>query len=248
MTDQRLTIFFDGREALPVRAISFVTGWHRFTPDVLAWYLAQDPDRFTEWDKPLTAYHLIGGIAVPVLPREWDDIVAGLNRLDAETRTKPDAQGQVLWREQSVQKLFAGVFVWLDEFVPVFKARCQRVQDVDKRPSDLTLSPLLDDAIRAMVMEGFTKPVALDSSPATKAGATAPEAVKTNEKRQDRRLKQCEDAGLTMPKSCFARLPNGVGQAAKREGVTRQSFTTDVKAALKRRESAKREGVTVHKS
>lgn len=93
-----------------------------------------------------------------------------------------------------------------------------------------------------------SRPVAPDAAPATKAGRTEIEAVETTKQRQDRRLKQFEDAGLTMPESYLGRLPYGVGLAAKREGVSRQSFSADLKAALKRRESLKREGVTVHKS
>lgn len=68
------------------------------------------------------------------------------------------------------------------------------------------------------------------------------------EQRQDRRLKACEAAGLVMPKSSAGRLPDGVGEVAGSAGVTRQTFSTDVKAALKRRESAKREGVKVHRA
>lgn len=63
--------------------------------------------------------------------------------------------------------------------------------------------------------------------------------------RQDRRLKMCEADGLVMPISSAGRLPDGVGDIADREGVTRQSFSADVKAALKRRESANREGQIV---
>lgn len=76
------------------------------------------------------------------------------------------------------------------------------------------------------------------------AGRTAP----TKESRQDSRLKACESYGLVMPTSSLGRLPDGVGDVADREGVTRQAFSTDVKAALKRRESAIREGRIVHRS
>lgn len=74
-------------------------------------------------------------------------------------------------------------------------------------------------------------------------------ATETKEQRQDRRLKACIDAGLPMDaRAALSRLPDGVGDEADREGVTRQAFSTDVKAALKRRESAKREGVAVHRA
>ncbi len=81
------------------------------------------------------------------------------------------------------------------------------------------------------------------------APATSVQATETKEQRQDRRLKACIDAGLPMnERAASLRLPDGVANIAESEGVTRQSFSTDVKAALKRRENAKREGVTVHRA
>jgi hypothetical protein len=70
----------------------------------------------------------------------------------------------------------------------------------------------------------------------------------TKEQRQDRRLKDCESSGLRMPKSAAGRLPDGVGAVADFEGVTRQSFSADVKAALLRRELNAKEGSIVHRT
>lgn len=91
---------------------------------------------------------------------------------------------------------------------------------------------------------------ATDTAPAQTA-TTAPvsDSTETTEQRQDRRLRACIDAGLPMNDgAALSRLPYGVGDIAKREGVTRQAFSTDVRAALKRRASAQREGVTVHRT
>lgn len=71
-------------------------------------------------------------------------------------------------------------------------------------------------------------------------------ATETKEQRQDRRLASCEVAGLVMPKSDVGRLPNGVGKVADREGVSRQAFSADVKAALSRREAIKKPGRVIH--
>lgn len=65
--------------------------------------------------------------------------------------------------------------------------------------------------------------------------------------RQDLRLKQCRDDGLTMDKTALRRLPDGVGKVAEKAGVKRQSFSADVKDALKREEVALRQGETVHR-
>lgn len=53
--------------------------------------------------------------------------------------------------------------------------------------------------------------------------------------RQDRRLQICVDAGYAMKERHLLRLPDGVGALAQQEGISRQAFTEDVKAALKRK-------------
>ena len=83
----------------------------------------------------------------------------------------------------------------------------------------------------------------------TLAGAAAPVATETRVQRQDRRLQACIDYGLPMDtKEALLRLPYGVGEVADQEGVTRQAFSTDVKAALNRRGIAKKEGAIIHRA
>ena len=74
--------------------------------------------------------------------------------------------------------------------------------------------------------------------------ASQPVALATEPKqfREDRRLKACFDAGLPMNKAALSRLPDGVGKLAAKEGVSRQSFSTDIKAALGRKLTAERAG------
>ena len=74
------------------------------------------------------------------------------------------------------------------------------------------------------------------------ASETVPLETEQKEVRQDRRLKACIDAGLRMDKAALLRLPDGVGEVADKEGVTRQSFSTDVKAALERKLDAVKAG------
>ena len=75
-----------------------------------------------------------------------------------------------------------------------------------------------------------------------------PAVAETAEQRQDRRLTDCEAAGLVMPKHPNGRLPDGVGKFALGMEITRQSLSADLKAALERRESAIREGRTAHRA
>ena len=75
---------------------------------------------------------------------------------------------------------------------------------------------------------------------ATIEGVVAPpDAPKqTAAQRQDSRLAACEADGLKMPASSRGRLPDGVAKVAARLGVTRQAFSTALKAALRRRETS----------
>ena len=82
----------------------------------------------------------------------------------------------------------------------------------------------------------------------TETPAPVMQLAEIKEQRQDRRLKMCVDAGLKMDKRALSRLPDGVGSIAVLEGVKRQTFTDDVKAALKRREAAIREGKTIRRA
>lgn len=84
---------------------------------------------------------------------------------------------------------------------------------------------------------GYHVPEAMHPAPEIdKPGA------ETKTQREDRRLAACENAGLVMPVSHVGRLPDGVGKIAKDEGVKRQTFSDDLRAALKRRQSARAAG------
>ena len=81
-------------------------------------------------------------------------------------------------------------------------------------------------------------------TPVTMVATPTPveKAKESKEQREDRRLNACEAYGLVMPKKSEGRLPNGITKLAKLEGIERQPFSKDVKAAIERRNSLKREG------
>ena len=108
-------------------------------------------------------------------------------------------------------------------------------------------------AIKAgeLVLLDFGSKLPIDPVPAQNTATPAHVArpTETKEQRQDRRLQACIDAGLPMDSpAALLRLPDGVGNVADSENVTRQAFSTDVKAALTRLGSAIREGRTVHRA
>jgi len=52
--------------------------------------------------------------------------------------------------------------------------------------------------------------------------------------RQSRRYQMCLGLGKELPKNDYARMPNGVKNLAKIEGVSRQAFVKDVRAHMNR--------------
>jgi hypothetical protein len=157
MSNKHLTIWINGRKALPVRAIPHITSWQRYTPDKLARHFAlllPNQSYIT-----ITSYHLSGDAVVPMKPREWDMVVMRLDLLeiDLKSRYELDKRGLVIWYDCSVKELPAGVFVWYDEFKKAFLADRESTIFCEKLPGDdeLNLTPLLDSANRKMVMEGF---------------------------------------------------------------------------------------------
>ena len=87
--------------------------------------------------------------------------------------------------------------------------------------------------------------IATDDEQAATAGplneSTEPAIVQSDaekkEAREDARLAHCETEGILFDKASLQRLPNGISQAAESLAppIKRQSLSTDVKAALRRR-------------
>ena len=120
----------------------------------------------------------------------------------------------------------------------------------ESRPAKpLTADDLYAMTVEVKAIESWWKSEQADAQPQAGNDAPVVEVPESQQQRQDRRLKACIDAGLPMnAKAALSRLPDGVGNIADSEGVTRQAFSTDVKAALNRREAAKREGSIMHRA
>lgn len=97
---------------------------------------------------------------------------------------------------------------------------------------------LLGEVTEFLTLAGYELPQELRPIPTEDAPARAESTVE----RQDRRLRECVAAGLTMPNAPEGRLPDGVGDMAKAEGVTRQFYCDDLKAALRRDQKRRRAG------
>jgi len=224
------------------------------------WQDGPDPDSLAEIDidDNLAQAALVGAYAAY---REAEKRVGALDdnfekRADAARRRYEDARSAALKREKVAQmpRLEAGDSneskakrdkrnAERDEEYKLGRARALeplKALHEEKRRSATEAETAYQNWLSAMVRQ-------LLEPDDTQAGQGAP-VVETKQQRQDRRLTACEDAGLVMPKSSAGRLPDGVGDVADSEGKTRQAFSTDVKAALKRREAATHEGGTVHRA
>lgn len=155
-----VVISIKGREAIPVRAIPFVTGWS-MSPDMVASTLAHT-DLFTKL-RGIAAYHLAGNDEpAPMLPKEWDGVEAELQVLTDTLKAKEsvDFESYPTWRRESILLLPAGVFVWKDEFNAEFSKTFspERRWIMDERPGDrdLNWTPLIPQTLREVVVEGFS--------------------------------------------------------------------------------------------
>jgi hypothetical protein len=157
----RLSYSIAGREAIPVRAIPFITGW-MISPDQIARDMARrNVDSVFCVLRNLTAHHLVADTLASILPKEWDDVCVRMDALKARLDAKHANwnAGYAEWREASFQLLPAGVFVWKEEFEAELGQRQAEgeVSLTAERPGDrqLNYQPMIDRVVWANVIEGF---------------------------------------------------------------------------------------------
>jgi hypothetical protein len=153
-------VIVDDQEALPIRAIPYITGW-TLSPDIVTKSLAKT-DHWVTRLEGLTAYHLLpDGEYAPMLPKEWDGIEAELQVLSDKLKVGEsfDQEHYPEWRKRSISVLPAGCFVWKEDFAKAFLRSYspQKLTLMDERPGDreLNYSPRVPPELRTLVMEGF---------------------------------------------------------------------------------------------
>lgn len=157
----RLTVWIDGREALPVRAIPFVAGGDGlYSPDEIAANLARTVGVPFAKLRGLVAYQYQGAKPLAIDSFDWARCVAAMKGFEtALHEQRPDIDvtddhvGYAEWFVGAVLKLPAGVFIWLDQFVREREADREQTHG-DNVP--IRLSPLLVEGItRTELLEGF---------------------------------------------------------------------------------------------
>lgn len=84
-------------------------------------------------------------------------------------------------------------------------------------------------ALEARPIDELSEPIPTAANKLPAAGES-----ELQEQRQARRYQACLDAGLKMPSDDYGYLPRGIGRVAKNAGISRQAFSDDVKAHIRR--------------
>lgn len=153
-------VIIDDKEALPIRALPFITGW-TLSPDVIAMAFA-NTDHWTTRLEGVRVYHLLpDGEYAAMLPKEWDGLEAELKVLSEKLKTTEhfDQESYPEWCKQSISILPPGCFVWKEEFEPAFNRSYshQKIILDNERAGDreLTFTPRIPPELVSIVMEGF---------------------------------------------------------------------------------------------
>lgn len=126
MNDGRVTVWVGEREALPVRAIPYVTSWQE-SPDSIVRALSEPATikvamcQEIRNKQSLVAYVMDGGGHYEQLPAsQWKDSAVALRsltkKLMADEREEATDENYGPWRVAAILKLPDNAFVWLDEF------------------------------------------------------------------------------------------------------------------------------------
>lgn len=192
-------VTIEGRDAIPVRAIPFVTNW-AFEPLHLAQELARsgkrthveelegDPDDWAQvWNLNAYRYNQDQGAARKLQPLTWLEVVTRLEALTNNLRSAEKTQESLIqkWRDESIKLLpDDGVFVWKDEFQSVWNDVFQYTQSTIEGDNELDFQPSLLADMRDVVMVGFHGsnaalriPASLATMPALTSACTGGEAL-----------------------------------------------------------------------
>ena len=165
-----VVVVIQGREAIPVRAIPFLTNWETMSPDVVATALAGED--FMSKFKHLRAYRLEFGAVKSIDQRYWGNFISqNLSGLSAKLRLDhPQHEiGYPTWQSDSWKLLPAGAFVWKDEweveyhrryglgkYIRMTESGGVMQEEEHERSIALDFDPFIDDTRnQCIVMAGF---------------------------------------------------------------------------------------------
>lgn len=168
-----IIIQIQGREAIPVRAIPYVTGWRSpcgITPQELVNCLGLLPANRTQSDglRNLSAYKHLSEKSVTVPPDEWAMVAAQLAAISTKLKIEYPADnegrrsdvGYEAWQARSIETIPSATFVWLDElerdFQMYFDFRACAAPSGSMGSRELNLvQSTLPESVRRLIMEGL---------------------------------------------------------------------------------------------
>lgn len=141
------------REAIPVRAIPFVTGWN-FSPDAIANAFAQTDE--ARRMKGVGSFRTTANRLTQVKAIDWEHVKVSMDGLDDKLPRSPAGYSE--WRSKSIELLPAGTFVWLDEFATAFQidfSPSNWLPNCRKEYPALDFDPMLPEGAESIIYEGF---------------------------------------------------------------------------------------------
>lgn len=153
-----LELEIENQRLIPVRLIPIVTGW-KFSPDEVVRILSQK----SKWHRVfIPSFHYQNNNCyAAMLPKEWDVIDSDLDILSKKLKAQESHEDENYhrWREEAIEALPAGTFVWLSELEAgwnsTFSGRLKTMPI--ERPSDrnLNLNPFISKELYPVIFEGF---------------------------------------------------------------------------------------------
>jgi hypothetical protein len=156
----------EGREAIPVRALAWMTQWH-FSADMVVEALETSTytkkERSFPWASKLRAYRNDGREIQEIEPRYWKNSV--VPRIEELLEQKLPRE---TWEREATKAIPAGYFVWRDEWEPAYNGspdgpdvldesddEDDKDDILDRSERTLNFSPAMPDDIEVLVREGF---------------------------------------------------------------------------------------------
>lgn len=158
--DERFILTIGGRQALPVRALLFITFNGVLMPGSIACQLSGQGHFPHDYMNHLRAYSYRQGVVCEFQPLQWQEIElsikAAYERLKGECLE--DAVFDVEFEKQGLHLLPEGVFVWFDEFSSAFARGRSRKYFTPEHEAErgLIAASLKSDDQLIDVMKGFT--------------------------------------------------------------------------------------------
>lgn len=238
-------ISINGRPAVPVRAILYITGgWIRPT-EVAASFAMNGV--FPHFLENLTAHHISpDGSIHTMLPKEWDRVERELASSTAHVKASErfEAASDSMSAEQANKLLPSHCFVWQDEFEESIRQyyHPRRITLIDERPGDqqLIFNPWISPEIISNVLEGF-----LDSQDAAPNRRSEDEAPTGLPPKYRKMLPREIDAALLAESESFSgRKKDFHDQKAREFGVSIERIRKRLQSARDlRKKSAGKAGV-----